>query len=146
MSRVRINSLRNIMSITQAAYVNIDADVELPVESPGRPRYFSYSDIEHALEDAFDKVIFDKCNILGEYFLFNKIIKVIYNGPATIILWDDGTKTVVKCKEGDPYSPEAGFALAVLKRLTGNNFHRCLREAMKGAVKDNHADALIAER
>lgn len=134
MSRVHINSLRNTMSITQGAYVNIDADVNLQVESPGRPIYFSYSDIEHVLEYAFNKVLFNKCNILGEYLLFNK---VIYNGPATIILWDDGTKTVVKCKEGDPYSPEAGFALAVLKRLLGDEFHGYLREAMKGAVKDD---------
>lgn len=143
MSRVRINSLRNTMSITQGAYVNIDADVKLPVESPGRPIYFSYSDIEHALEDAFNKVLFDKYNILGEYLLFNK---VIYDGPATIILWDDGTKTVVKCKEGDSYSHEAGFALAVLKRLTGNDFHRCLREATKGGDKDERKSREAGER
>lgn len=129
MSRVCINSLRNIMSTDRGAYVNIDANVELPVELPGRPRYFSYSDIEHALEDAFNKFLFDKYNVLGEYLLFKK---VIYNGPATIILWDDGTKTVVKCKEGDPYSHEAGFALAVLKRLTGNDFHKYLRKVTKG--------------
>lgn len=139
MSRVCINSLRNIMSTDRGAYVNIDVNVELPVKSPGRPTYFSYSDIEHVLEYAFNKVLFNKCNILGEYLLFNK---VIYNGPATIILWNDGTKTVVKCKEGDSYSPEAGFALAVLKRLTGNGFHRCLRKVTKGAVKDGSGKSL----
>ena len=32
------------------------------------------------------------------------IKKVIFNDPATIVLWDDGTKTVVKCSEGDTYS------------------------------------------
>ena len=57
------------------------------------------------------------------------IKKVIFNGPATIILWDDGTKTVVKCKEGDPYSKEAGFALCLLKKLAGNDFHKVLRNA-----------------
>ena len=31
------------------------------------------------------------------------IKKVIYNNPATIICWEDGTKTVVKCSEGDTY-------------------------------------------
>lgn len=139
MSRVCINSLRNIMSTDRGAYVNIDVNVELPVKSPGRPTYFSYSDIEHVLEYAFNKVLFNKCNILGEYLLFNK---VIYNGPATIILWNDGTKTVVKCKEGDSYSPEAGFALAVLKRLTGNGFRRCLREATKEVVKDGSGKSL----
>ena len=129
MSRVCINSLRNTMSIDRSAYINIDANVEVPVESSGHPRYFSYSDIEHALEIAFNKVLFNKYNFPGECLVFNK---VIYNGPATIILWDDGTKTVVKCKEGDPYSPEAGFALAVLKRLTGNDFHKYLRKVTKG--------------
>lgn len=57
MSRVCINSLVNTMSTDRSAYINIDANVEVPVESPGRPRYFSYSDIEHALEIAFNKVL-----------------------------------------------------------------------------------------
>ena len=57
--------------------------------------------------------------------------KVIFNGPATIVFWDDGTKTVVKCKDGDPFSKEAGFALCVLKKLTGDRFHRVLKRACK---------------
>ena len=32
------------------------------------------------------------------------IKKVIFNDPATVVIWDDGTKTVVKCSEGDTYS------------------------------------------
>lgn len=63
------------------------------------------------------------------------IKKVIFNGPATIILWDDGTKTVVKCKEGDPYSKEAGFALCLLKKLSGNDFHKVLRNACDNKEK-----------
>ena len=65
----------------------------------------------------------------------NDIKKVIFNGPATIILWDDGTKTVVKCKDGDPYSKEAGFALCLLKKLSGNDFHKVLRNACKDKEK-----------
>ena len=56
------------------------------------------------------------------------IERVIFNGPATIILWSDGTKTVVKCMKGDAYSKEGGFALCVLKKLTGPNFHRMLKD------------------
>lgn len=66
---------------------------------------------------------------LNSIAVHNDIKKVIFNGPATIILWDDGTKTVVKCKEGDPYSKEAGFALCLLKKLSGNDFHKVLRNA-----------------
>lgn len=63
------------------------------------------------------------------------IKKVIFNGPATIILWDDGTKTVVKCKEGDPYSKEAGFALCLLKKMAGDDFHKVLRFACEDKEK-----------
>ena len=44
----------------------------------------------------------------------------IFNPPATICYWNDGTKTVVKCQEGDPYSPEAGLALCYMKKILGN--------------------------
>ena len=51
----------------------------------------------------------------------NKIKKVIFNDPATIILWNDGTKSVVKCQNGEEFDAEKGFALAYLKKLLGND-------------------------
>ena len=54
--------------------------------------------------------------------------KVIFNDPATIIYWSDGSKTVVKCGPGDAYDREKGFAMCVLKRLYGNNFHAMLKK------------------
>lgn len=45
---------------------------------------------------------------------------VIFNPPATIIKWEDGTKTIVKCGKDDTYDKEKGFAMAVLKKLFGN--------------------------
>lgn len=45
---------------------------------------------------------------------------VIYNNPATIVMWDDGTKTVVKCRGGDTYSPHIGLAMCVTKKAMGN--------------------------
>ena len=45
---------------------------------------------------------------------------VIFNDPATIIIWGDGTKTVVKC-DGEKYDPEKGMAMAIAKKLLGNN-------------------------
>ena len=47
------------------------------------------------------------------------IKKVIFNSPATIVFWDDGTKTVVKC-ENEEYDPEKGLAMAVAKKALGN--------------------------
>lgn len=48
------------------------------------------------------------------------ISKVIFNNPATIVFWADGTKTVVKCQEGDTYSRETGLATAIAKKALGN--------------------------
>lgn len=48
------------------------------------------------------------------------IKKVIFNDPATIVYWTDGTKTVVKCQEGDTYSKEVGLAMCMLKKCMGN--------------------------
>lgn len=48
------------------------------------------------------------------------IKKIIFNDPATVIFWDDGTKTVVKATEGDVFDPYYGFCCAVTKRVFGN--------------------------
>ena len=47
--------------------------------------------------------------------------RVVYNDPATIIFWKDGTKTVVKKQEGDVYDAEKGFMAAYLKKMLGND-------------------------
>lgn len=52
-----------------------------------------------------------------------KIEKVIYNEPATIVIWSDGEKTVVKCGEDEPFDPEKGLAMAICKRVYGNTGH-----------------------
>lgn len=49
-----------------------------------------------------------------------KIEKVIFNPPATIVQWKDGTKTVVKCQDGDEFDWEKGLAMAYVKRAYNN--------------------------
>lgn len=51
-----------------------------------------------------------------------KIKKVIFNDPATIVFWNDDEKTVVKCQNGEKFDPEKGLALAISKRVLGNNY------------------------
>jgi hypothetical protein len=48
------------------------------------------------------------------------IEKVIFNDPATIVIWKDGSKTVTKCGELDIYDPEKGLAMCFAKKLLGN--------------------------
>ena len=62
---------------------------------------------------------------------FPEVKKIIFNDPATIILWADGTKTVVKCSEGDEYDPEKGIAFCYMKKIFGNNYYKNLRKQVK---------------
>lgn len=58
------------------------------------------------------------------------IKKVVFNNPATIVYWKDGTKTVVKCQDGDKYDKEKGLAMAIVKKLFGNkgNYNKIFKK------------------
>lgn len=49
-----------------------------------------------------------------------RIKKVMFNDPATIVFWSDGTKTVVKRGENDTFDPEKGLAMAISKKFFDN--------------------------
>ena len=48
------------------------------------------------------------------------IKKVIFNDPATIVIWKDGSKTIVKAQD-EAFDPEKGLAIAISKKALGNN-------------------------
>lgn len=52
-------------------------------------------------------------------FKLPKIKEVRFNGPATIIFWEDNTKTVVKAQDED-IDYEKGIAMAIAKKALGN--------------------------
>jgi hypothetical protein len=58
-----------------------------------------------------------------ELTIVDCIEEVMYNGPATIIFWKDGTKTVAICSAEDTFDSEKGLAVCMLKWLLGNNSH-----------------------
>lgn len=49
------------------------------------------------------------------------IKNVIFNPPATIVFWTDGSKTVVKCNAKEEFDPEKGMAMAIAKRYANNS-------------------------
>ena len=65
-------------------------------------------------------------------FYIPKIKKVIFNYPATIIIWNDNSKTVVKVMEDDVWDPEKGLVMAYLKKILGTTR---LRKEIKTWVK-----------
>ena len=71
---------------------------------------------------------------------FPKIEQVIFNNPATIIKWTDGTKTVVKVNpEYDRFDPEKGLALAIAKKFIGDNKSKYYN-IIKGYVEQYYND------
>ena len=61
-----------------------------------------------------------------------KIEKVIFNYPATIIIWSDKTKTVVKCRAVDTWDPEKGFVMAYLTKVMGkSDLHKLLKKYVR---------------
>lgn len=96
---------------------------------------------------SLDRMIDEICNhndvvddfYWAQYSLYNSmmqphisstITKVIFNDPATIVFWGDGTKTVVKCDKDEKFDPEKGLAMAISKKFLGNkgNYYNTFKE------------------
>lgn len=71
-----------------------------------------------------------------------KIERVIFNDPATIVIWSDKTKTIVKCQPGDTYDKEKGLALCICKRFCGNkgNFNEIFKKYIPADEETKQAD------
>lgn len=85
--------------------------------------------ISNAIRDGFVSYSQSDCDIT--YNLYKKYMNntnstlpeikdVIFNNPATIVFWADGTKTVVQSRGDDIYDPEKGLAMAISKKIMGN--------------------------
>lgn len=63
--------------------------------------------------------------------------KIIHNGPATVVIWGDGEKTVVKLMEGDTYDEYAAFTAALAKRIFGTTGYvkRMLKDVTVEQIK-----------
>lgn len=89
----------------------------------------AHGEIELKRRPAGDKIF---CNVAGTAgVIFNsfsidhkkivpEIKNVYFNPPYTVVIWEDKTKTKIKCQDGDIYDPEKGLALAISKKALGN--------------------------
>ena len=55
------------------------------------------------------------------------IKRVIFNPPATIVLWENGEKTVVKC-HNEPFDKEKGLAMALLRAKHGSGIRKLFKK------------------
>lgn len=77
---------------------------------------------DNGVTDCAAEERFKSINIIKRMSENHVIIRAFTNGPATIVLWGDGTKTVAKCGKDDVFDAEKGLAIAISKRFLGNDF------------------------
>lgn len=83
----------------------------------------------------------------------SNIKDVIFSDRVTIILWKDGTKTMVRAGKREHYDPEKGFAMAVCKKMFGNegNYYEVFKKYVPVTnyivdKKDAKKDIMITDR
>lgn len=90
------------------------------------------------INDLANKKTKDKNTAISANSLYNtfeiKDIKV--NGPATIVLWADGTKTVVKCGPNDSYDAEKAVAMCFMKKALGSRSMRKIFDLAEDKVAE----------
>lgn len=58
-----------------------------------------------------------------------EIKEVLFNDPATIVWFEDGSKSVAIAGHGDKYDRETGLATCLIKRVLGNKRYRQIMDA-----------------
>ena len=105
-------------------YAYIDTDMSILANMQKQGNYYK----KKALNDIYGK---SKSSNWG-------INRVIFNDPATIVVWNDGSKTVVKASN-EPFDPEKGLAMAIAKKALGNkgNYYEVFKKYIKHADVNN---------
>lgn len=120
-----------VRAMREQFYTDMNRKLELPQTD------YSRQSTERAKKN--DVVRFGMCNV--------SIREVIFNDPATIVLWSDGTKTVVKCGPEDSYDMEKGLAMAIVKKMAGNDnrFHKVFKQYPKKKKKEAGSVGAISD-
>ena len=96
-------------------------DVDIHHSTLGCKHYLVQWNEVRSLTEAAVPILSDiKMQLNLNYAPILTIKDVIFNPPATIVFWMDGTKTVVKDQGEVFYDPEKGMAMAVAKKAFGN--------------------------
>lgn len=106
------------------------------------------NDLKHITKELgyggdFDGDTVSKVTITGGLTMYTnfEIKNVIFNDPATIVFWKDGTKTVVQA-HNDEFDPEKGLAMAIAKKALGNNgnYYNKIKKWLPDEKAVNNAD------
>lgn len=138
MRYVKVSSVIKYVTRTLDAYKQINDWCHIGVFSENINKKL-HNMLDYSNHPSYDII---PCDLIAtgtlSYFNFN-VKKVIFNKPATIVYWGDGTKTVVKCQNGDTFNPETGIAMCFMKKAMGNksNFNNVFKKFINSEEKKN---------
>lgn len=89
-------------------------------------------DLDELIRNA-TRSYFDSCGERRTSGYISGIKKVIYNDPATTVIWHDGSKTTIKCHDEDSYDPVIGLLLCVIKKTTDGQGYSALCKILDDA-------------
>lgn len=71
------------------------------------------------------------------------VLDVLFNGPATIVKFGDGTKTITKCHKGDKFNGTFGILACAIRKLTRNRGKEV--DHFEGVISDLAKHALMPD-
>lgn len=79
------------------------------------------TDMDERMRQLLNHIEFYESTIkVPSKYIMPKPKKIVFNNPATVVFWDDGTKTVVKRQKGTPFNKYYGYLAALGKKLHGS--------------------------
>ena len=93
------------------------------------PSTIAYFELEGKLH--LDELMNDGPICCSAYFTPKKIIR---NNRTTVVIWDDDTKTIVRCEPNKKYDVYEAFTAALAKKIFGNN------TKLKKVIKENFTE------
>lgn len=121
----------NTVSIKSSG--NIYSESYSPIQhlSP-QEKYEMWKELDKSKEQYDDYVKYTELRDLQKRNkkLREMVKEVKFSGDRTIVFFNDGTKTVVQCQEGDTFDKEKGLAVACMKKLFENTniFNEVMRK------------------
>ena len=107
------------VSVDADTEVEIDIDDELPFDEICEEEHNECDSCPH-FEECYADEIADCEDSEPLMWGVPDIERVVFNDPATIVFWEDGTKTVVKCAKDQTFERYAGFIAACAKKMFGS--------------------------
>ena len=106
-SNLTVNNAWSNATITNTVHVGYDQTVKLDrdyfFKAHKIPGDFVYLDAEGTLKQV-------------------SIKETLFSNPATVVFWNDGTRTTCKATEVDVYTPESGISMCINKKLYGSSY------------------------